>query len=653
MTGTKDEALIRLRGITRAYRTGETETVVLHGVDLDICRGEFVAIIGSSGSGKSTLMNIIGCLDKATTGDYSYDGRPVAEMDAEDLSALRRRHFGFIFQRYQLLGDLDARQNVEVPAAYQGADHGKRKGRAEALLKRLGLGERMAHRPSELSGGQQQRVSVARALMNGGEVILADEPTGALDSASGLELLALLRELNGQGHTVIIVTHDPKVAEAAGRVIEISDGKILSDTTRDLPEVAPSTAAELPPPAPVSLSPALSRFRDSFYSALLSLSRHRLRSFLTMLGIIIGIASVVSVVALGTGSQQQVLERISAIGTNTITVRAGTGFGDRRSDAIDTLVPADATALAAEDFATSASAVLTTTARLSRDAVSSTASVYGVGADYFDVSAYTLTEGRLFTEAENDRRAQVVVIDDNAVDTYFDDGTDPIGETMLVDKVPLRVIGVVESSSTMGPPDQVRIFSPLQTVAVRITGDDRLSSISVRVADDIDMDEAEAGVEALMLERHGVVDFSLQNSDTIREAITSTTQTMTYLISAIAVISLVVGGIGVMNIMLVSVTERTGEIGVRIAVGARRSDIVTQFLLEAVMLCLLGGLLGILGALGVGWAMATFQSTFTLVFSSTTIWLAFLTSTLIGLGFGYLPARSASRLDPVEALARD
>ncbi|MBZ4688892.1 MAG: macrolide export transporter ATP-binding/permease MacB [Cereibacter sp.] len=641
-------ALISLRGIGRAFQAGDEQITVLKDVSLDIEAGEMVAIIGSSGSGKSTLMNVLGCLDRPSAGTYLYNGRDVGALSAEDRARLRREHFGFIFQRYQLLPDLDALSNVEVPAIYKATPRAERRETAKALLSQLGLGDRMDHRPNALSGGQQQRVSVARALVNGGEVILADEPTGALDTKSGADLMALLADLHRQGHTIIIVTHDPEVAALAERVVEIRDGLIIADTRKTPlgtpPEVKTTTARPR--------GGLAERMFEAFVMATRSMNAHRLRSFLTMLGIIIGIASVVLVVALGAGSQQKVLENIAAIGTNTISIRAGTGFGDRRANAIDTLVPADAQALAQQPFTVSVSPEVSTSATLAYRSVATSASVRGVAGGYFEVATYEVVQGQLFGPDAIAARDQVAVIDEATAETLFLQHEDPIGQVILLGRVPMQVIGVVKSAAQQFGPDSLRVFVPYTTVAARITGSDSINSISVKVRDDYEMDEAQEMIEALMLRRHGVKDFFTTNSDTIRETIQSTAQLLTLLVSAIAVISLIVGGIGVMNIMLVSVTERTKEIGVRIAVGARSSDIVMQFLIESVLVCLLGGVLGVGVAYGIGLIASGFLP-FGLTFSAVAVVSAFLSSTVIGIAFGFLPARSASRLDPVVALSRE
>ncbi|MBO9518733.1 MAG: MacB family efflux pump subunit [Porphyrobacter sp.] len=647
-----DTPLLSLRKVRREYPSGDGVFAALKGVDLEIRSGEMVAIVGASGSGKSTLMNILGCLDRPSAGSYAVSGRETGELEPDELAALRREHFGFIFQRYHLLSDLPAQGNVEVPAIYAGSPRPVRQARAAALLGRLGLAERTGHRPGQLSGGQQQRVSIARALMNGGEVILADEPTGALDSASGEEVMRILGELHAEGHTVILVTHDMAVAEHADRIIEIHDGEIVGDRTKR----EHAEARGLPPRAVngSGWQQLADRFREAFRMALLAMSAHKLRTFLTMLGIIIGITSVVSVVALGNGSQQRILENISSLGTNTLDLYPGKSFGDMRSSRIETLVPADAEALAGQPYIDSVTPSVSSNVTARFRNVAATAQVNGVGEGYFRVKASKLVAGSLFGPASVTMRAQEAVIDEDTRDTLFVNGEEPIGQVVMLGNVPVRVIGVVETTQAgPGGSDSLVFYLPYTTVMTRMLGQAYLSSITVRVADDADMSAAEGAVTKLMTTRHGTVDFFIRNTDDIRQTITSTTQTMTLLIAAIAVISLIVGGIGVMNIMLVSVTERTSEIGVRMAVGARQSDILQQFLIEAVLVCLLGGVAGVLLALGIGVLFGWSNSSFPMVFSATSIIVAFACSTLIGMVFGFLPARRAARLDPVDALSRD
>jgi macrolide transport system ATP-binding/permease protein len=644
--------IIEIHGLTRTYQAGEEVFAALKSVDLTIYPGEMVAIIGQSGSGKSTLMNVLGCLDREWSGSYHFKGQDVAALPPDEVARLRRENFGFIFQRYQLLPDLDAVENVEMPSVYAGAAVSARRNRAEQLLTRLGLADRLDHRPNELSGGQQQRVSVARALMNGGDVILADEPTGALDRRSGAELMALLAELNREGHTIIIVTHDPEVAAKAERVIEISDGAITSDTSKSEREGAALRKE------PIRQAPrwreGLDHFAEALVMALRAMNAHRLRTFLTMLGIIIGIASVVSVVALGQGSQEKVLENISAIGTNTINVMPGTGFGDIRQARVHTLVPSDATAIAEESFADSVSPTISTNGTIVYRDVTANARLTGISADYFRVSGSTIVEGIGFSDDDVTRQAQEAVIDTDTRDTVFPNGEDPLGKVIMINHVPLRVVGVAQASAVgFGPQDTLNVWTPYTTAMNRITGQDYLSSISVRVKDSADMTDAENQITALLQKRHNATDFHLQNTDTIRDTITSAGQTLTLLVALIAVISLIVGGIGVMNIMLVSVTERTREIGVRMAVGARPADIMRQFLIEAVLVCLVGGAAGVTLSL-VGGGLAThFADSLRLSYSAFSIIAAFVSSTLIGIVFGFMPARSAARLDPVEALTRE
>lgn len=647
------EPLIRVRGVSRAFPAGDEMVRVLKDVDLDIEAGEMMAIIGASGSGKSTLMNILGCLDRPTTGSYRIGGRETSEMEVDELAQLRRERFGFIFQRYHLLGDLSALGNVEVPAIYAGRGAQDRHDRALALLTRLGLGERTGNIPGKLSGGQQQRVSIARALMNGGEIILADEPTGALDTHSGAEVMKILRELHAEGHTIILVTHDRTIAEHADRVVEISDGVIVSDVrnVERAPDKAAPVKETLPNP---SWTGAAGRLSEAFRMAMVAIWGHKMRSLLTMLGIIIGIASVASISALGAGSQQQILNSISSLGTNTIEVRAGEGFGDLEAGKIRTLVPADAEALADQPYVDSVTPTVSTSVTVKRAAVAVNAAVTGVGADFFRARGLELAQGQAFDTQDVRSYSQNVVIDANAARDLFPDRVDPLGQVILLGAMPARVVGVTEPENSLGPAsDTLTIYAPYTTVMGRMLGRPNVDGITVRISDDVDPGNVESAIARLIERRHGVKDFFLTNSATIRETIENTTRTLTLLISSVAVISLIVGGIGVMNIMLVSVTERTKEIGVRVAVGARRSDILSQFLIEAVLVCLVGGFLGVLLALGIGFLFGLLSPDFKMIFSPGSIIMAFTFSTLIGVVFGFMPARNAAKLDPIEALARD
>ena len=655
----QQQPLLEVKNLVREFPAGESTVQILKGVNLEIYPGELVAIVGQSGSGKSTLMNILGCLDKPTKGSYKVKGRETRELEADELAQLRREYFGFIFQRYHLLGDLSAAGNVEVPAIYAGADSDARHERAVKLLTDLGLGEKTQNRPSQLSGGQQQRVSIARALMNGGDVILADEPTGALDKNSGIEVMRILRELNAKGHTIILVTHDHNVAKNATRIIEISDGNIISDKP-NVPEVDDGFEKEnLVRNEQKKISSwrsAVDRLGEAFRMALLAMNAHRMRTFLTMLGIIIGIASVVSVVALGNGSQKQILENISSLGTNTITVFQGRGFGDNsRSSQSKTLIPADADALAEQPYVDGVSPSVNSSVTGRFKEIEASTTVNGVSEDFFYVKGMTFKSGQPFDKESITEQAQDVVIDTNTQNTFFADGTNPVGQVLLLGSVPSRVIGVIDAQKgMMGNNDSLNVYLPYSTVMSRMLGQPNVRQIIVRIKDEYPSAAAENAILNLLVQRHGAQDVFTQNADSIRETIQETTQTMTLLVSAIAVISLVVGGIGVMNIMLVSVTERTQEIGVRMAVGARQSDILQQFLIEAVLVCILGGILGVLLSLGIGQLITHFAGgTFQMAYSTTSIIAAFVCSSLIGIVFGFIPARNAARLNPVDALSRE
>ncbi|OMT33163.1 macrolide ABC transporter ATP-binding protein/permease MacB [Burkholderia pseudomallei] len=649
--------LLQLTRVTRRFPAGEKDVVVLDDVSLSIDAGEIVAIVGASGSGKSTLMNILGCLDHPSSGSYTVGGRETSELESDELARLRREHFGFIFQRYHLLPHLCAAENVEMPAVYAGSAQAQRRERALALLARLGLSDRASHRPSQLSGGQQQRVSIARALMNGGEVILADEPTGALDSKSGRDVIRVLRELNALGHTVIIVTHDEQVAAHARRIIEISDGRIVGDRLNphaDAADAAPDASGGAQPRSARRLSAGVGRFAEAFRMAWIALVSHRLRTLLTMLGIIIGITSVVSIVAIGEGAKRYMLDEIGSIGTNTINVYPGADWGDSRADAIQTLVAADAAALAEQIYIDSATPETSRSLLLRYRNVDVNALVSGVGERFFQVRGMKLAQGIAFGADEVRRQAQVAVIDENTRRKLFGANPNPLGEVILIDNLPCVVIGVTASKkSAFGDMKNLNVWVPYTTASGRLFGQRHLDSITVRVRDGQPSDAAERSLTKLMLQRHGRKDFFTYNMDSVVKTVEKTGQSLTLLLSLIAVISLVVGGIGVMNIMLVSVTERTREIGIRMAVGARQTDIMQQFLVEAVTVCLMGGAIGIVLSFGMSFVFSLFVDQWKMVFSAASIASAFLCSTLIGVVFGFMPARNASRLDPIDALARD
>lgn len=651
--------IIELNNVRRNFPAGEAMVSVLKGINLKIHRGEMVAIVGASGSGKSTLMNILGCLDRPSSGSYRISGKETATLDGDALSELRRNHFGFIFQRYHLLGELSALGNVEIPAIYANLPHKEREARAIQLLTRLGMGERIYHRPSQLSGGQQQRVSIARALMNNGEVILADEPTGALDRHSGEEVLQILEELNAEGRTIIIVTHDMSVAERAARIIEISDGEILSDRTNKPTETEPGhsnvVATDTLPTESVGFFRSfLDRFTEAFHMALLSMNAHRMRTFLTMLGVIIGIGAVVSMVALGNGTQKQILESINQLGTNTLNIFPGKNIADARSGKVVTLVEADAIALSQQPYAAAVTPQVSTSSTIRYGSIEANATINGVSEQYFDAQGAKLIEGRLFDAESVKNRSLDLVIEKNAVAALFPNSSEsPIGKVVLVGKVAARIIGVVEQQS-MGPSSStLSLYLPYTAVQTRFLGSTTVRVISLKVADGVDSRLAEAAVVKFLTMRHGSQDFFIRNSEEFREQVTESTNVLTLLVASIALISLIVGGIGVMNIMLVTVSERINEIGVRMAVGARQGDILQQFLIEAVLVCILGGILGIALGLSIGLVFSLADAPFKLVYSTSSIIVAFIFSTLIGVIFGFLPARNASKLDPVAALSRD
>ena len=670
--------LIELNNVARHYQLGEIDVPALDGVSLAIEAGEFVAIMGQSGSGKSTLMNVLGCLDNPTHGSFVIDGKDASTLGPDELAALRRERFGFIFQRYHLLPHLDARANAALPAVYAGVGTGPRSERAQALLDRLGLGERLHHRPNELSGGQQQRVSIARALMNGGQIILADEPTGALDSASGAEMLRLLKELNARGHTIILVTHDAAVAAHARRVIELKDGKVVADNGTPAGHVAPT---ELPSDAPpVKEGGGLRRlqvqWREAVATALLALKGNRLRTALSMLGISIGIASVVSIVALTTAARASIETDLSSLISGRIPVwRGNPGLPPGavpqpfRPHEIDSL-----RALAGVKSITLNRQMQLTARHQSRDAM-----LEAIGGDPATLKArkLKLVQGRYLSAMDYETRGQVIVIDEKSRDALFKKGESPLGQLVFVNPMggnpgepqpavpgapppptaalPFTVVGVVAPEggafsfgSWLG-----QLYLPHTTFSRKLDARADVDNFDVLLDLTVPPQQVREQIIHRLKALHGREDFGTWNGEEEFRKFQSVTGALAALFAGVAAISLLVGGVGVMNIMLVSVSERTREIGIRMAVGARQGDVRLQFLIEAVVLCCLGGLVGVLlswlAAQGVNAAQQHLQ----VDISWAALGVAFAVSSGVGLVFGTLPARRAAALSPVDALARE
>ena len=651
--------LIDLHDIRKVYGGIDTPEVhVLKGVSLSIHAGEFVAIVGASGSGKSTLMNILGCLDRPTSGRYLFAGEDVARLDCDELAWLRREAFGFVFQGYHLIPSASAQENVEMPAIYAGMPAAERHARAAALLDRLGLAERTANRPHQLSGGQQQRVSIARALMNGGHIILADEPTGALDSHSGAEVMTLLDELASQGHVVILITHDRDVAARANRIIEVRDGEVISDSANGAPPVSDNPNAL----QAIDLRQRLNQgseargawkgeLVDAVHAAWRVMWINRFRTALTLLGIVIGVASVVVMLAVGEGSKRQVMAEMGAFGSNIIYL---SGMSPRPRAPLGIITLNDVAALSTLPQVKMIMPINGAEIGVRYGNVDHTMYTGGNGIDFPAIFNWPVVQGSFFTQADEDAAAAVAVIGKKVREKVLKDVPDPIGRYILLENVPFRVVGILaEKGASSGDSDSdTRIVVPYSAASVRLFGTHNPEYVVIAAADASKVNQTEKAIEHLMLRLHnGHRDFEITNNAAMIQAEAKTRNTLSLMLGSIAAISLLVGGIGVMNIMLMTVRERTREIGIRMATGARQRDILRQFLTEALMLSVVGGAAGIGLAFIVGAVL--YLCDVAVAFSWMAVLGAFGCALVTGVIFGFMPARKAARLDPVTALTSE
>lgn len=670
--------MLSIRNVSKIYRMGENEVYALRDASVEIERGDFVAIMGPSGSGKSTLMNVLGLLDTPTSGSYFIDGVDASALSDDDLALLRRRTIGFVFQQFNLLPRMTALGNVTLPQFYSGAsDDGHQ--RALELLAQVGLSDRAAHKTNELSGGQQQRVAIARALVNAPSLLLADEPTGNLDSKSEHEIMAILKSLNERGITIIIVTHEEEIGAQAKRRIRMRDGAVQKDERlRPRFDGSGSSAISQEPvlnttnPPPVALARQL---LGHLQQAMRALASNWVRTALSMLGILIGVAAVITMLAIGSGASKAIAQQLSSLGSNLLILRPGaTQVGGVRQEARATrLSLEDAQALASSlTFIGASSPVVAGRAQVTYSNKNWNTEVSGVSPSYAEMRAARPTRGRFFTEAEGQSRSMVAVIGTTVARELFGE-RDPLGELIKVNKLNFQIIGILPMRGATGPRDQDDIILiPAQTAMRRLFGKSYVDSIELQITNtaathtgsstvtegSADLESATDRIIEFMNERHNVPEakasesFRVFNMADIQKALSSTSQTMSTLLAAIAAISLLVGGIGIMNIMLVSVTERTREIGLRKAVGARRADILMQFMVESVVMTLTGGLCGI----AVGW-LATVAIARTSGWSTSiepsAVLMAFAFSAGIGMIFGIYPAHRASTLHPIQALRHE
>jgi macrolide transport system ATP-binding/permease protein len=644
--------LIQLENIEKIYQMGDNTLKVLDNISLTIEEGDFVAIMGPSGSGKSTLLNLIGCLDVPTSGKYVFGDKDISTYNEDELALFRRHELGFIFQQFNLLSFFDAAENVALPLLYSEGKISKEK--SAPYLEGVGLSDRSHHLPKEMSGGQQQRVAIARALINEPRLILADEPTGNLDSHSEEQVMTILQDLNARGMTIVMVTHEDEIGERCKRIVRMRDGKILSDKRN-----SPITATPVVDSGMTEKKHAALTLGEHFRQGLKQLMANKIRTFLSVLGVLIGVASVVTMLAIGKGAQKAIESQLSSLGANILVLRTGamrSGGASTEAGATALLYPEDGIAIRQKyPEVVEAAPNVNGRGQVSFKNKNWNTQLMGVVPEYKDLRSYQPSEGRFFTEEENRKRARVAVIGATLHRELFN-GKNAIGETIRINKNNFLVIGLLPEKGATGWRDQDDIVMvPLQTGMKRLLGKTTVDSIDLQIAQNADMSALQEEILNYITLRHRIPEsqkeeaFMIHNMADIQQAISASSQTMTMLLTVIAAVSLLVGGIGIMNIMLVSVTERTKEIGLRKAIGATRKDILYQFLVESVVVGIVGGVAGIMTGIFLALILNNLAGWATSV-SPVSIIISFFFSLIIGLIFGVYPARSASKLHPIEAL---